>query len=268
MGSTGNNNKNHWPALLSADAESNEASSASALEARGDANGLFGDTLGLFGGEACGDVHKLSLGAPGGANDDGPGSGSPPVLLPGGASWPGSVDDITDSPELLRQKLRICQDELEHLRTTLATQADLHLFSPLITRFYTEIYRSVRARFQANSDGYSSFPYTNWMELFSAASSETERYDDYAVDERPLTQSILVAMRDVGGLTEEDWDTLQQLRQRRNLLSHPTASVEAVRDSLSARWRENEAHAALEKVVDAVERLNHQQAARRVRRSK
>jgi hypothetical protein len=147
-------------------------------------------------------------------------------------------------------ELVVAQQRIRELENYIKFNADLNLISPYITRYYSEVFRHLKRNFYSkNNDKQSSMPYTNWVDLFSAASSESGRYDDFTIDVKPINLEIASVMQTMGGLTLDDWDSLQAIRQDRNKQGHPQLNDSKVFDCVETRWHKHTAYDALRKMM-------------------
>lgn len=146
----------------------------------------------------------------------------------------------------LQEQLHFQTQETEELRSAIQLTSDLNMVTPFITRYYTEVFRQVKSLFEEQyEDRRTSFPYNTWVELFSAASRETARFDEFDSDQKPLNDAILTVMGRMGGLREEHWDALQSVRKERNMYGHPELDETKVAEAIELRWRDHPAYSAL-----------------------
>jgi hypothetical protein len=124
---------------------------------------------------------------------------------------------------------------------------DLHLLAPCVTSYYTMVFRNVRADYRRRGQ---SFPYSSWVDLFTAATNETTRFDRFEGDEKQLTNNMARVMSAMGGVTMEQWAELQELRRIRNEMSHPRINDTEVNRVIRERWTRHSAGDALRNIVN------------------
>jgi len=155
------------------------------------------------------------------------------------------ITDSTTVSELYRQLAE--KDEIiRELQLQAQLTADLNLIAPYVTRYYVEIYRSVKREFKNNG---VYIEHSSWVDLFSAASAELVRFNEFDTDIKPITNGIALAMRRLGNLNEHDWALLQSVRQARNSHGHPRLSDDIVIQTVHERWNDHDAYGALSKML-------------------
>lgn len=158
----------------------------------------------------------------------------------------------------LKNDLHSAQHESAELKLYIRHVEDLNMISPYITRYYTEIFRQIKREFKQNhTDSLSSFPYTSWIELFSAVSSEVAQFDEFVRDKKPLNDKIIEIMGKLGGLGPQQWDHLQEIRKDRNEKGHPRLDDDKVIMAIKERWSDHPASEALQKMMSFLEKLKN-----------
>lgn len=168
----------------------------------------------------------------------------------------------------LRQVIIGLRHDLDDLRTSIQETSDLNLITPYITRYYTEVFREVKKEFSRRhgNRNMTSLPYNTWIDMFSAASSEATRFDDFDTDQKPLNDLIGHVMQRMGAITEENWDSLQTIRRSRNNKGHPRLDDEKVVHAIDQRWGDHHAFHALKKMMNYLRKMKIRIAGGRAKR--
>ena len=165
------------------------------------------------------------------------------------------IDDPRDQPSLppdehagdtvdhTMQNLRARVAELE---AEAHYNRDLHLLAPCVTSSYTMVFRNLRSDYPRRG---LPFRYSSWVDLFTAATNETTRFDNFDDDQTRLTNDMAQIMQRMGGVTMEHWAELQELRRIRNELSHPRLDDARVHRTIQARWTRHSAGDALKHIT-------------------
>lgn len=149
-------------------------------------------------------------------------------------------DDMAHTMQNLRARVAELEAEAHYNR-------DLHLLAPCVTSYYTMVFRSMRSNYHRRG---LPFRYSSWVDLFTAATNETMRFDSFDDDQKRLTNDIAQVMHNMGGVTMEHWAELQELRRIRNELSHPRLDDARVHRTIQARWMRHSAGEALKHITD------------------
>ena len=121
--------------------------------------------------------------------------------------------------------------------------SDLNSFTVHLTRLYSYIFDSLRRK-------YPRCRFQSWVDCF-ALSSELEKRGDMS-----LKNAIAEIMQNEAGLTELEWERLKENRRVRNQVAHPSSSCIKAREAISKRWKNHSAFSALNKLIDASERIS------------
>jgi hypothetical protein len=167
----------------------------------------------------------------------------PPIIVPDD-EMTGPTDHFTIA------NLRARVVELEN---QINTQQDLNTLVPAITRYYTEIFIAVKRDFHTKRMPFSQ---NNWVELFSDASHELTRFEEFEINKRPLNDAIVRIMGKRGGLRQSHWQALQDLRSLRNKLSHPTIGDNMLMCIVTKRWHNHPATEALSRLIRYLKRTS------------
>ena len=115
---------------------------------------------------------------------------------------------------------------------------DLNLLVLFITSFYSIIYAELKKKFPHSK-------FTSWVSAFCLA-AEHERNGDTS-----LKNEILKIMES-HGVTVDDWETLQEIRNTRNALCHPRVGVNRAISILNQRWKRHHSFQSLRKMLKIV----------------
>jgi hypothetical protein len=148
--------------------------------------------------------------------------------------------------ESLQHTLKLMEQQAHELRIYIDYKTDLNIITPYITKYYTEVYRTVSKDFRSKN---VQFHHNSWIELFSAASIEMAQYDAFEIESKPLTDIIILSMKNMGGLSELHWETLQEVRRDRNNTGHPHMEDDRVLHFIQERWTDHNAYDALNRMM-------------------
>lgn len=115
---------------------------------------------------------------------------------------------------------------------------DLNLLTIFITSFYSIVYSELKTKFPDSK-------FQNWVSAFCLASEHSRSGDDSLRDE------IIKIMKRFG-LDESDWDSLQEIRKKRNEMCHPRIGINRVLSILNQRWKKHPSFSSLKKMLGVV----------------